>query len=79
MTLATIRVFVNARGYDVPFEASALDAIRIADAGAADAVMAGMRQITDSRGLPVAPVTPAYGGAIYRTVANRERGHGATA
>jgi hypothetical protein len=69
----SIRVFVNARGFDVPAGASALDAVRVADAAEGDAVAAGARIITDSRGLPVTPDTPAYGGAIYRLVANRDR------
>ena len=77
--MSTVRVFVNARGYDLPAGATALDAIRIADAAEADAVAAGARLITDSRGLPVPPETPAYGGVIYRTVANRDRGDGAAA
>lgn len=69
----SIRVFVNARGHDVPTGASALDAVRIADPAEADAVVAGTRLITDSRGLAVEPAVPTYGGAIYRLVANRER------
>ena len=73
MTLTSVRVFVNARGYDVPATATALDAVRVADIAEADAVTAGTRQITDSRGLPVPPATPVYGGVIYRTVTNRKR------
>lgn len=64
---------MNARGYDVPTGTSALDAVRTADAAEADAVSAGTRLITDSRGLVVPPETPAYGGVIYRTVTNRSR------
>ncbi len=71
--MTSVRVFVNARGYDVPAGASALDAVRIADAAEAEAVSTGTRLITDSRGLAVPPETPAYGGVIYRTVANRTR------
>lgn len=69
----TIRVFVNARGYDVPAGATALDAVRAADAAEGEAVAKGTRIITDSRGLPVTGDTPAHGGAIYRLVANRDR------
>jgi len=75
--MISVRVFVNARGYDVPTTATALDAVRTADATDGEAVVAGTRLITDSRGLPVAPETPAYGGVIYRTVANRVRDDGA--
>jgi hypothetical protein len=75
MTESTMRVYVNARGYDVPSNASAVEAVRVADLAEADAVSAGTRTITDSRGLPVTPDTPAYAGVIYRVVANR--GHDA--
>lgn len=71
--MTSVRVFVNARGYDVPAGATALDAVRMADSVEAHAVSAGTRLITDSRGLAVAPETPAYSGVIYRTVANRSR------
>ena len=77
--MTSVRVFVNARGYDVPATATALDAVRTADPAEGDAVAAGTRLITDSRGLPVAPETPTYGGVIYRTVANRVRDDGASA
>lgn len=72
--MSIVRVFVNARGYDVPAQATALDAVRVADGVEADAVSAGTRAITDSRGLPVPADTPVYGGVIYRTVSSRTRG-----
>jgi len=73
MTMTSVRVFVNARGHDVPTNATALDAVAAADAADAAGVTAGTRLITDSRGLPVLPETPVYGGVIYRTVSNRTR------
>jgi len=76
--MTSVRVFVNARGYDVAAMATALDAVRAADTAEADAVQAGARQITDSRGLPVPPETPVYGGVIYRVVTNRVRDAEAT-
>jgi hypothetical protein len=76
--MTSVRVFVNARGYDVAHDATALDAVRVADAAEAEAVQAGSRQITDSRGLPVPPETPVYGGVIYRVVTNRTRDAEAT-
>ena len=76
--MTAVRVFVNARGYDVPAAATALDAIRVADAAECDGVASGARLITDSRGLPVAPESPVYSGVIYRTIANRVRDGGAT-
>ncbi len=66
-----LRVFVNGRGHDVSADASALDAVRCADAAEAEAIAAGSRAITDSRGLPVAPEAAAFSGAIYRTVRAR--------
>ena len=76
--MTVVRVFVNARGYDVPADASALDAVRAADVAEADAVAAGARLITDSRGLPVPAETAVYAGVIYRVVANRSRDGEAT-
>ena len=76
--MSIIRVFVNARGYDVAVDATALDALRLADTTDADAVVAGTRVITDSRGLPVVAATPVYAGVIYRTVFNRARDSEAT-
>jgi hypothetical protein len=76
--MTVVRVFVNARGYDLPETATALDAIRAADSVEADGVEAGTRLISDSRGLPVPPATQVYGGVIYRTTANRTRDGGAT-
>lgn len=77
--MTTVRVFVNARGYDLPADATALDAIRVADATEAEAVLSGSRLITDSRGLPVPPEATVYGGGIYRVVTNRTRDAGAEA
>jgi hypothetical protein len=76
--MTSVRVFVNARGYDVASDATALDAVRVADPAEAEAVEAGTRQITDSRGLPVSPDTPVYGGVIYRVITNRTRDTEAT-
>jgi hypothetical protein len=69
--MTTVRVFINARGYDVPSDASTIAAVRIADPLEADAVAAGSRIITDSRGLPVATNAPVHGGVIYRLITNR--------
>jgi len=68
---AGLRVFVDAVGLTVPAGASALDAVRAHDPAAADAVVAGQRVITDSRGLPIAADEPAFGGAIYRLASAR--------
>ena len=68
---AGLRVFVNAAGITVPAGATALDAVRAHDPAAAEAVSAGSRIITDSRGLPVASDEKAYAGAIYRLASAR--------
>jgi len=70
----TVRVYVNGRGVDVPAGATALDALRVAAPDAADAVLSGMRAVTDSRGLPADLGAPVYGGAIFRLVGARPRG-----
>ena len=68
---AGLRVYVTAAGLTVPAGATALDAVRAHDPAVADAVVKGDRVITDSRGLPIAPDTPAHGGAIYRLASAR--------
>ena len=72
-----VRVYVNGRGVDAPAGGTALDAVRAADAAAADDIAAGRRALTDSRGLPAPHDAPIYDGAIFRIVAARgtpERG-----
>lgn len=69
-----IRAYVNGRGVDVPAGASAIDAVRVHDAAAADQVEAGERALTDSRGLPLEPGAPLVMGTIIRIVSGRRRG-----
>lgn len=66
-----VRVFVNAAPVDAPEGATAIDCVRAWQAAEADAVQAGKRLITDSRGLPIPSDSPASAGSIYRTIANR--------
>ena len=68
-----VRVFVNGKGYDAAPGGTALDAIALYGAQEADAVRAGSLLVTDSRGLPIAPETPLFNGAVLRLVPNRER------
>jgi hypothetical protein len=70
---ATVRVYVNGRGVDAPASGTPVDAVRIADTALADAVAAGERLVTDSRGLPVEANAALYNGAIFRVIANRQR------
>jgi len=70
---ATVRVFVNGRGFDAPAGGTALDAVALHSASDAAAVRAGSLLINDSRGLPVPADTPLFNGALLRLVPNRER------
>jgi len=69
-----MRVFINSRGVDAPDGATVLDAVRAWDAREADALAAGERRVTDSRGLPAAIDAPAYAGAIFRILPARRSG-----
>jgi hypothetical protein len=69
--MTAMRVFVNATPVDVAQGATALECVRRWRAEEADAVHAGTRLITDSRGLPVRSDTTAHAGSIYRTIPNR--------
>jgi hypothetical protein len=69
-----IRVFINAVGVDVPPGSTALDAVRVWNATAADEITGGRRIITDSRGLELPETAPMSAGSILRLVAKRERG-----
>lgn len=67
----TVTVFVNGARVQLSATDKALDAVRIADSAAADAIERGMRGLTDSRGLPLSPGAQVYAGAIYRIVSAR--------
>lgn len=64
-------VFVNARAVQVPPGATVLDAVRAFDPAEGDALAAGRRGVTDSRGLPATAATLVHGGAIFRLVSAR--------
>jgi hypothetical protein len=67
----SLRVFVNANPVDVSDGSTALDCVRQWKGEEADAILRGLRIITDSRGLPIDAATMARAGSIYRTVTNR--------
>ncbi len=71
-----MRVYVNSVGLDVPDGATALDAVRAWNAGAADEVAVGERVIADRRGLPTPPDARVHGGAIFRVLPARRRAEG---
>jgi hypothetical protein len=76
---APVRVYVNGKGVDAPADATVLDAVRIADAAAADRIAAGERAVADSRGIAIANDSPLYNGAIFRVISNRQRVDGPAA
>jgi len=67
----TLRVFVNARPVDVQPGATVIDAVRAHEPALADAVVAGARLVTDSRGLPIDGAAPVNAGSIFRVIAHR--------
>jgi hypothetical protein len=69
----TLRVFIDARGVDVPPGATAIDAVEVFDPTVAAAVRGGHKVLTDSRGLPVEPSAALESGAIFRLVTKRDR------
>ena len=70
---ATVRVFVNGRGFDAAAGGTALDAVALHAAADAERVRAGTLLVTDSRGLPVPADSALFNGAVFRLVPNRDR------
>ena len=66
-----VTVFVNARAVHVAAGSTVLDAVRAFDPAEGDALAAGTRGVTDSRGLPAPANTVVHGGAIFRLVSAR--------
>lgn len=69
----SLRVFIDAKGVDVPPGATALDAVEAFDAATALAVRSGEKILTDSRGLPIDAGTKVQSGAIFRLLPRRDR------
>lgn len=70
---APIRVYVNGQPVDVPPGAPAEAAVRALDPALADAVSAGRAQLTDGRGIDVAPDAPVVAGSILRAARRARR------
>lgn len=68
-----IRVYVNEHPVDVAPGAPAEAAVRALDPALADAVSAGAAQLTDGRGIAVAPDAPLAPGAILRAARRARR------
>jgi hypothetical protein len=71
MTESPLIVFVNARVVHVAAGATVLDAVRAFDPAEGDALVAGSRGVTDSRGLSAPADALVHGGAIFRLVSAR--------
>ncbi|MEI6813581.1 MAG: hypothetical protein WCL36_05305 [bacterium] len=69
-----VRAFVNGAAVAVARGATVIDAVRAHDATIAEALVAGTRAATDSRGLPVALTEPVSGGMVLRIVSARALG-----
>ena len=69
----TLRVFIDARGVDVPPGAKAIDAVEKLDPSIAAAVRGGEKILTDSRGLPIDGGSALESGAIFRIIPKRDR------
>ena len=69
----TLRVFIDARGVDVPPGAKAIDAVEALDPAVAAAIRGGEKVLTDSRGLPIDGASALESGAIFRIIPKRDR------
>jgi hypothetical protein len=69
--MTSMRIYFDGEGVDAADGCSAMDALRSHDPVKAEMLADGSRILTDSRGLPIAPESPAFAGAIYRVVSSR--------
>jgi hypothetical protein len=67
----SLRVFVNGTAISMAPGQTVVDAVRAFDAAEADAIVAGTRGVTDSRGLPIALDALVSGGTVLRIVSAR--------
>ncbi|HET8771486.1 MAG TPA: hypothetical protein VFM71_10940 [Gemmatimonadaceae bacterium] len=65
---AHVVAFVNGARVEVPSGTTVVDAVAVADAGAAAAVRAGTMSVVDSRGIAVAADHVVSGGYVMRLV-----------
>lgn len=69
-----VRIYIDALPIDAEPGSQLIDAIALSSPGDAEQVRSGKRVITDSRGLPAAPDSEVFAGAIYRLVHARTAG-----
>ena len=65
-------MFVNGARLEIAAGSPVLEAVRKWDAAAAGEIERGGRALTDSRGLPLDPRTPAVAGTIIRVIGARD-------
>jgi hypothetical protein len=68
-----VRVYVNERAVDVAPGTRAVEAVRALDPALADLVGSGAAQLTDARGIALAPDAPLAPGAILRALRRARR------
>lgn len=77
--MSELTVFVNGKTVKLPMGSTVIDAVRAADAAAAEEVTAGTRGVVDSRGIGVAANTALSGGYVMRIVSARAAREGVDA
>jgi hypothetical protein len=70
----SVRIYIDAKPVDASRDSTLIDALASASPDEAQQVRDGKRVLTDSRGLPAAPDSAVYAGAIYRVVSARAAG-----
>lgn len=67
----SVRIYIDAKPVDASRGSTLIDALASSSPIAAQEVRDGKRMLTDSRGLPAAPESAVFAGAIYRVVSAR--------
>jgi hypothetical protein len=68
----TVRIYINAKPFEIAASATALDAVEAWDATQAAAIRRGERVIADSRGIVTSNDTRLHNGAIFRIIRARQ-------
>lgn len=66
-----VRIYIDAKPVDASRGSQLIDALAASSPADAEQVRSGARMLTDSRGLPAAPESEVFAGAIYRLVSAR--------
>lgn len=66
-----VRIYIDAKPVDASRGSTLIDALASSQPEQAAQVREGKRMLTDSRGLPAAPDSEVFPGAIYRVVSAR--------